>query len=163
MPRGNDTADAVKELSQQLGDFQNAEELINGWRARRDKHLNAAGPLKVNKAKTEDLDLEKVDKAIGDDLELLDAKVRGTRVVAVGEDVLGRTHKVVLDADYKPLTDEDPLKRELSARDTLRKVRKDEAPGDKAKEQSEALAKAAEAEQEATKQRKAAAEATKTS
>lgn len=126
MPRGNDTNEAVQELAAQFGSFQNAEDLIRSWRARRmDKTLRAANKQALDRKATDDLDHEKIDSAVGDNYTLLSAAVRGGTVVAVVEDQLGRTHKLAVgDPKNLKLGDDqaDPLARELAARSTTAPV-----------------------------------------
>src|SRR5205085_8460047 len=124
MPRGNDTADAVQELAASLGQYQNAEDLIRSWRANRDKDVVAVGLQQRDEDASKDLDKDKIDSAIGDDVELVDAVVRGGKISAIVRDkATRRTKKTVIERDGSKFSlSSDPFVDEAKAMSTTEPV-----------------------------------------
>jgi hypothetical protein len=97
MPRGNDSRAAAAEFRGQYGVMGNAEDLIEANRAAYDAELRTASLRNRNDEATKALDLDAVDKKVEGGT-VLDAAVRGDRIVAVVETESGHTYKQVLPA-----------------------------------------------------------------
>lgn len=94
MARGNDAAEAQRELEARQGVAGNAEYLIQMSGGLYPRELRAANSKAVNPAATSALSASDIEKHI--DGEVLDYAVRGDHVVAVVVDETGRSQKVAL-------------------------------------------------------------------
>jgi hypothetical protein len=98
MPRGNDAAEAAKELGERYKATGNAENLIRANKLRNTREMRIAANLEADEQATEELDLKAVAKAaeLPKGANIVGATVRGGYVVYAyrGED--GRTLKGAL-------------------------------------------------------------------
>lgn len=88
---GNDRAAALRELQGQFGVHQNAEQLLQAHRARRDPAIAAASLKALDAKATDELDLTKIKVPDGHTVEA--ASVRGGQVLYVAFDPYGNHYK----------------------------------------------------------------------
>lgn len=93
MPRGNDSIDAARELSERFKTTGNAEDLIAAQRAKRSRTVRNASLRPVDEEATAKLDYDKVAEAGEASGEIIDAKVRDGFVVFIEMFPDGRTRK----------------------------------------------------------------------
>lgn len=113
MPRGNDP-DAATEFAEKYGEAGNAEQMIVQHRRSRTREVAAASLKRLDPVATNALDLDKVEKALDGDGQVVSAAVRGGYVIAVVE-TNGVKDKKVLPLDKAGISKGD-LK---SSRETL--------------------------------------------